>query len=327
VQRRLAAAAAAVVLALLLGGPARLEARGLELRPVLLDPADPGRTRLGALEFRGGLELSDDQAPDFGGLSALALLDQGRQLVALSDRGRVITAHLGYDARGWLVSAGELQIAPLLDVDGQPVQGRRSDAESLAALPDGSWVVGFERRHRLMRYPPGLGRADARPLELAPPPGLEQAPANGGIEALTVLPDGRLLALEEGADDGSTDHRAWLGGGRFGWSRASYRTLPHFRPTDAAALADGTVLVLERRFSWLGGFATRLLAVPAGAWERPGPVSGSELARIEPPLTEDNFEGLAARPGAPGEILITLVSDDNFNLLQRTLLLQFSWKR
>jgi hypothetical protein len=38
----------------------------------------------------------------------------------------------------------------------------------------------------------------------------------------------------------------------------------------------------------------------------------------------DNFEGIAARRGSDGGVLLYLVSDDNFLGLQRTLLLQFS---
>jgi hypothetical protein len=41
----------------------------------------------------------------------------------------------------------------------------------------------------------------------------------------------------------------------------------------------------------------------------------------------DNMEGLAATRLKTGEILITMISDDNFNhLFQRTVLLQFTLK-
>jgi hypothetical protein len=39
----------------------------------------------------------------------------------------------------------------------------------------------------------------------------------------------------------------------------------------------------------------------------------------------DNMEGLSIHPGADGERILTLISDDNFSFLQRTLLLQFAW--
>ena len=36
------------------------------------------------------------------------------------------------------------------------------------------------------------------------------------------------------------------------------------------------------------------------------------------------MEGLSIHRGADGESILTLISDDNFSLLQRTLLLQFA---
>jgi hypothetical protein len=38
----------------------------------------------------------------------------------------------------------------------------------------------------------------------------------------------------------------------------------------------------------------------------------------------DNFEGLDAFVNDNGDVVVTLVSDDNFLLIQRTLLLQFT---
>ena len=47
------------------------------------------------------------------------------------------------------------------------------------------------------------------------------------------------------------------------------------------------------------------------------------LADLAPPRTLDNFEGIAAHRAADGTTRITLLSDDNFNVLQRTLIVQF----
>lgn len=38
----------------------------------------------------------------------------------------------------------------------------------------------------------------------------------------------------------------------------------------------------------------------------------------------DNMEGLAVHTNAAGETILTMISDDNFSFLQRTLLLQFA---
>ena len=38
----------------------------------------------------------------------------------------------------------------------------------------------------------------------------------------------------------------------------------------------------------------------------------------------DNMEGIAVHRNARGETILTLVSDDNFSVIQRNLLLQFT---
>ena len=67
--------------------------------------------------------------------------------------------------------------------------------------------------------------------------------------------------------------------------------------------------------------------------EGDGPLVPREVARLAPPLTLDNFEGLDVRRDASGATLLYLVSDDNGcgkrrnvvapRALQRTLLLMF----
>src|SRR5690606_2935132 len=106
--------------------------------------------------------------------------------------------------------------------------------------------------------------------------------------------------------------------------RLTYQRVGLFRPSDATILPEGDVLVLERRFTWIGGLASRLVRIPA-ADVTPGAVlRGAEVARIEPPLTVENYEGIATRRAADGTDLVYLVSDDNFNPLQRTLLMMFA---
>ena len=107
------------------------------------------------------------------------------------------------------------------------------------------------------------------------------------------------------------------------WAELSYRTESGFKPTAAALLPDGAVLVLERRFSLIGGLAIRLVRLETDTIGPGTIVQGKALARFSPPLAIDNMEAMAVRRGSKGETLIYLLSDDNFNPLQRTLLLRF----
>ena len=147
-------------------------------------------------------------------------------------------------------------------------------------------------------------------------------PENGGIEALVRLPGGRVLALSEEMTTNDGAQVGWIGDGR-NWSRLRYVAGPDFKPTGAARLPDGDVLVLERRFSRLSVPGARLVRVRADTIKPAATLIGEELARIEPPMTFDNFEGVTTRIGPQGEVFIYLLSDDNYFFLQRTLLLVF----
>lgn len=313
-MRRLLAAALLAVATSLAAEPLVLRAT-----PVPLAYENPPAA-LGPLVVPGAVELS---APEdlFGGWSGLHL-DAGLRLTAISDLGRWMTARLVLDEAGRLAGVTGAEWGRLSDGAGRPLpRGRLADAESLARQPDGTWLIGFERWHRIRAYRDLAGPG----TWVAPPPGLEVLPANGGLEALTVLPDGRVLAIAEepDIDAGGRARRAWIRTGTR-WTEGSYGVPAPYVPVDAAALPDGSVLVLERRFSIFGGFGTRIARIA-------GPLSGAsgfrlaaeEVARIERPLITENFEGIAAARGPDGELLVAVIADDNLNPLQRSRLLLF----
>jgi hypothetical protein len=202
-------------------------------------------------------------------------------------------------------------------------------------MADGSMVVGFERHHRLWRYPPAEPPLRGVAAPLSEPPGFSRLEPNLGIEAMTGLADGRLLALGELASHGPEEATAWIGWGR-SWSLISYplfydqaRSRASLRPTGAALLPSGGVLVLERRYPPLAG---RIRILDRAALEA-ADLAGGEIARLDEPYSLDNFEGIDARLGAGGETWVYLLSDDNNcrrdpgpprRSPQRTLLLAFT---
>jgi hypothetical protein len=270
------------------------------------------------LRALGGLAL-DTRAIGFGGLSGAALAADGT-LSAVSDRGFWLTARLLRDAAGAPAGLEGVATGRLRDEAGEPLpRGRLSDAEALAPLPGGGFLVAFERAHRIRRY----AHLDARAEPVPAPPFLERSPTNRGLESLAVLADGRWVAIAEGlglASDPSL-RAAWLGGPA-GWRLAAYRPAAGYDPTDSAGLPDGGALVLERSFNWIGGFSARLVRLrPAAFAERVW--EGEELLRLDQPWPADNFEAVAVAPGPEG-LLVALLSDDNESPLQRSLLLLFA---
>jgi hypothetical protein len=272
----------------------------------------------------GGLVI-DAKALGGGGFSGVHLAPD-LTLTLISDRGHWAEARLLLEG---LTPIGlqPLRHGPLRDEVGQPLpRGYAADAEALARLADGTWLIAFERRHRIRAY----RRLDAPGTYVAPPPGLENAPSNGGLESLAVLQDGRLFAIAETFTPSERPdlRHAWLGQPG-AWMPLYWQPTPGFHPTDAAFLPDGSALVLERRFSLLGGFAARLMRTAPNAFRnaREGAVLSGEviLTLNDAPLPAENWEGIAvARYG--DETLVALISDDNESVLQRSLLLLFAWR-
>ena len=83
------------------------------------------------------------------------------------------------------------------------------------------------------------------------------------------------------------------------------------------------MLLLERRFGWDSGLGARMRRVALDDIKPRALVDGSVLFEADLGYEIDNMEGLGVHRDAAGQIVLTLVSDDNFSAVQRTLLLQF----
>jgi hypothetical protein len=290
------------------------------------DLRDPSRRQFGLLEFRGGLLLRSP-AKNFGGLSAIRVAADGAHFIALTDK--------GWWFRGRLLYAGsrpsgiaDAEMAPILGADGRPLAARGwYDTEAIAE-DGGTLYVGIERVHQIVRFNYGKEGLLARGQAIASPPGLRSLPANKGIEALVFVPKGlplagTLIAISERGLDKAGNIGAFLIGGPTPGAFAIKRSAS-YDITDAALLPSGNVLLLERRFGWTIGLAVRLRRISLGDIKPGALADGAVLFEADLGYEIDNMEGLSVHRAAGGEIVLTLVSDDNFSPLQRTLLLQFA---
>ena len=89
-------------------------------------------------------------------------------------------------------------------------------------------------------------------------------------------------------------------------------------------MPGGDVLLLERKFSWTGGLVVRMRRIALGEIKPGALVDGPILFEADLGYEIDNMEGLSVHRSAAGETVLTLISDDNFSVIQRTLLLQFT---
>jgi hypothetical protein len=197
--------------------------------------------------------------------------------------------------------------------DGRPLREADWDAEGIAAGPAGGFFVSFERNDRVLRYA-GDG---ARPDSITGGWDLTWVTLNKGLEALAIDRAGRLYTAPE------------LPRGAFhpvfrresgGWARvARIPAKGTWRVVGADFGPDGRMYVLERDFWGLVGFRTRILRLTFGAAGEPG----IEVLLETQAGTHDNLEGIAAWRDAGGRIRLTLVSDDNFNMMQKTEIVDY----
>jgi len=300
--------------------PVALDIHSLAV-PMKLD--EPGLKRLGKLIWRGGISMTANSA-NFGGWSDLQVSPDGKTLTSISDVGSWLTATVEYDSEGNLIGLKDGRIGSLRGLDGRPLaQKDQADAEGMALLPDGAWLVSFERHHRIWRYP----TLDGTPTAVNLPADFDRQPYNGGVEALTAMPDGRVIAISEEYQVSPGLLAGWIGQpdgkGRYVWLNFRYTKVPDFNPTAIRPLPDGGFVLLERAFDMARGVRVRIMQADATDFQPGTMARPRELVRLASPLAVDNLEGIAATRGPRGETLLWLISDDNFNALQRNLLLMF----
>jgi len=289
------------------------------------DSSDHARVRFGSLEYRSGLVLTSS-FPGFGGLSGLRLDAKGERFIALSDHGSWFTGRIVYQGRA-MTGLDDVEAAPMLGPDGKPLAARGwFDTESIAL--DGSFVyVGIERVNQVVRFDFAKGFTRSRGEVFPMPPAVKKLPNNKGLEALVFVPkgfalEGTLIAISERGLDRDGNLIAFLVGGPTP-GQFSVRRSQNFDISDAVLLPSGELLVLERKFSLLSGVGIRIRRIALKSLAPNAVVDGPAIFEADLGEEIDNMEGIDAFVTPEGETVLTMVSDDNFSLLQRTLLLQF----
>lgn len=287
------------------------------------EPRNADRRRFGALQFRGGLVLSSGH-PRFGGFSGLARLNGGRDLVSVTDRGYWLTAKV-VSQSGRPAGLDDVEMAAILGASGRPLaRSGLFDTESLC-IADGVAYVGIERRHEIVRFDWAGEGVEARARSVPVPPEIKRLPRNRGLEALGVVPVGPLKgALVAIAERSGKEDEPTLGAILGGPQPGLFRVARHdgYDITDLAFLPSGDMLLLERWYQPLRGVGMRMRRI-AGRDIRPGALAdGPRLIEADLGYEIDNMEGLSVHQ-ENGRTVLTLISDDNFSFLQRTVLLEF----
>ncbi len=287
----------------------------IALQPLPLDSSNPSRTGVGALTFIGAWELRSDNE-HFGGISGVIALPDNRFL-AISDAGTLI----GFGLSGSTID--RTFIAALPGAFGPNINYRERDSEAMAYDPaSGRIWVSYEQRHSIRRFPPSVSRVDGL-LRL---PGTEGWKRNQGVEAMARLSDGRFVLFAEGSAEETIPAMLYSGDPlEQGSTRRDFRYLPPggYKPTDATPLPDGRLLVLHRRIAIPNGFSAKIGIVDPADISGGNTVKPQIIAALASPLLVDNLEGITTTQD-DGRTIIWLMSDNNFNIFQRTLLMKFA---
>ena len=221
-------------------------------------------------------------------------------------------------------------MAPILGADGKPLAARGwYDTESLTQM-DGMFYVGIERVEQIVRLDYRRSGLLARGEPIAVPPDFKTFTYNKSLECLAGPPKssplaGNLIVITERSLDSAGNHRAFLikmaatRSSASASSAATTSTSPTARSCRPPTCCCSSAAIRRRAVSPCASAACRLASIKPDAL-----VDGKALIEADLAYQIDNMEGIAVHRNARNETIITLVSDDNFSVIQRNLLLQFT---
>ena len=278
-------------------------------------------TRFGKLEFRGGLVVSSKERK-FGGISGIHIENDGGTAILVSDLGYILHADFAYqNGRLSSVSIPAMMRAPL------PAAIRRKDLEDIAVAADGLLMLALERNsHQIAAIDLRSGKAVTQDL-IRLPGAAEKLGFNWGIESLAFFPEGTryagsMIAIGERPDkDARSQIPCWI----VGSGTCAIKARGKYDITSARFLSNGDQIILERRFTPDLNIGMRLRRIRQADIGVGTIMDGEILMEANLAMQIDNMEGLAIhRDPSSGTNILTILSDDNLNFFQRTLILQFA---
>jgi hypothetical protein len=288
----------------------------------------PGDTYMG-IRLLGTLKLSRDKVNDLDSreLSGLAWDEDEQILYAVSDDGHLVHLRPIF-SDDFLTDVSLINAYPLRDPDGHVLEGDASDAESLALLNSNNGIHGDSELVISLEFPPRIGKFKA----------------SGFFIAYIPLPD-KLTDMNFYSEQDTTLNSLALHS-KFGFVTAPQTPMINSKPDlfsiyslkgkewqyvplnykdsrtlGMETLPDGNLLVIERVYSTFYNpviYALRKLRIEE---TESSLIKAEEIAHLNSRegWLLDNFESVARHKGNR----YFMVSDDNENSFQKTLLVYF----
>ena len=240
----------------------------------------------------------------FGGISGIEVTVDGNSLVAISDRGMIVTADIVRSGgRISDVVNTQMRYTPRYD-DSDGIY----DTEGLAIGKNGKLYISVERVHKVVVVDGNQA------TELPQPEAFTEFVDNGSLEALAIDDDGALFTIPERSGLATKPfpvYRYFSGE----WDLAfSIPRRGSFLVVGADFGPDGRLYVLERHFTGFG-FKNRVRR-----FDRDG--QSEKTVWESRHGLHDNLEGISVWQSDAGPIM-TMVSDNNFIFLQRTEIVEY----
>lgn len=250
----------------------------------------------------------------FGGFSGIELSEDGSDVTMVSDRGIFVKAQVFREADS-ITGLRNVTTFRMLNHSGQVASNKsHRDAEGLVVMPDRSLMVSFEGEHRVARFQKAGAKEQPAPRVKE----FRQMPLNGGLEALAIDSEGTLYTVAEHPIGPEHEARIYTFDGKAWHVTFVVPRDKKFQPVGADFGPDGRFYLLERGFNGIG-FRTRVRSFD---FRKSGGYDEKLLFR-RGIGAHDNLEGLSVWRDPEGRIRLTMISDDNFRLVQRTEIVEY----
>jgi hypothetical protein len=291
-----------------------------------LPQAQLQQLELNNFKVLGLIQLKQYAGEDFPLMefSGLAWDHDQNSLIILSDRGFIIhTKPIFSNER--LVDLKLLSYNLLKDEKGKPLKYKAADSEGLALMNsknnipgDTELIVSFERKNRILRYTTNGEFISKYPLNNDLDKISNYAGANKALEAITLHPQFNIITgperpLKNTSNNLLSLHTLNKDVWYFKQDNKDYGSL-----VGLTTLPNNQLIALERIFSSIFAGVSNvihLITLDANSLQQ------EKLVKLSPTASyfNENFEGISWHK----DNRFFMVSDDNDNLLQRSLLVYF----